>query len=243
PFGGGADTRVPGFLSPFDRRRSLLGSSCARWGGSAFLTVGLPAIITPDPNGVVMLRMNKIRPGRAPPLPRGRWCAPGRRLSSGRHPPLPSGQSLRPRCHIPSAGVTFTRRHQGFTRVRPSPRDGWRPPRSRKAKPLPAGLLLARDHRMERRPLRLRPRASHPAVTRRARRGGDRPFAHWPGYYTYGISRTSTVPPTFNSCTLMSHVIAGGLHHRAGDALGNQMLTQCQDLAGHRAPGRDRLHG
>ena len=26
PFGGGADTRVPGFLSPFDRRRSLLGS-------------------------------------------------------------------------------------------------------------------------------------------------------------------------------------------------------------------------
>ena len=32
PFGGGADTRVPGFLSPFDRRRSLLGSSCARWG-------------------------------------------------------------------------------------------------------------------------------------------------------------------------------------------------------------------
>ena len=32
PFGGGADTAVPGFLLPFDRRRSLLGSSCARWG-------------------------------------------------------------------------------------------------------------------------------------------------------------------------------------------------------------------
>ena len=31
---------------------------------------------------------------------------------------------------------------------------GWRPPRSRKAKPLPAGLLLAHDHRMERRPHR-----------------------------------------------------------------------------------------
>ena len=81
PFGGGADPRVPGFLSPFDCRRSLLGSSCARWGGSAFLTVGLPAVDPPDPNGVVMLRMNKIRPGRAPPLPRGRWCAPGRQLS------------------------------------------------------------------------------------------------------------------------------------------------------------------
>jgi hypothetical protein len=93
----GPNRVVAGFLSPFDRRRSLLGSSCARWGGSAFLAVGLPAVDPPDPNGVVMLRMNKIRPGRAPPLPRGRWCAPGRRLSSGRHPPLPSGQSLRPR--------------------------------------------------------------------------------------------------------------------------------------------------
>ena len=96
PFGGGADTRVPGFLSPFDRRRSLLGSSCARWGiAPSSRSAYRPS--TPDPNGVVMLRMNKIRPGRAPPLPRGRWCAPGRRLSSGRHPPLPSGQSLRPR--------------------------------------------------------------------------------------------------------------------------------------------------
>ena len=71
PFGGGADTRVPGFLSPFDRRRWLLGSSCARWGGSAFLTVGLPAVDPPDPNGVVMLRMNKIRSGRAPPFTPG----------------------------------------------------------------------------------------------------------------------------------------------------------------------------
>ena len=42
-------------------------------------------------------------------------------------------------------------------------------------------LLLARDHRMERQPLRLRPRASHPAVTRRARRGGDRPSRTGPG--------------------------------------------------------------
>ena len=73
-------------------------------GSCAFLTVGPPAIITPDPNGVVMLRMNKIRPGRAPPLPRGRWCALGRRLSSGRHPPLRRGQSLYP------AGTSHRRR-------------------------------------------------------------------------------------------------------------------------------------
>jgi len=51
----------------------------------------------PDPNGVVVLHMSKLRPGRVPPLSRGRWCAPGRRLSSGRHLPLSCGQSLRPR--------------------------------------------------------------------------------------------------------------------------------------------------
>lgn len=28
----------------------------------------------------------------------------------------------------PRGGVTVTRRHRGFTRIRPSPRDGWRPP-------------------------------------------------------------------------------------------------------------------
>ncbi len=70
--------------------------------------------------------MSKTRPGRAPPLPRGRWCAPDRRLSSGRHLPLFRGQSLRPRWNIPSAGVTFTRRHQGFTLVRPSPHTAGR---------------------------------------------------------------------------------------------------------------------
>src|SRR6185437_9666948 len=43
------------------------------------------------------------------------------------------------------------------------------------ASPLPAGLLLACRPRSERGPLRLLPRASHPAVTHDARRGGDRP--------------------------------------------------------------------
>jgi hypothetical protein len=90
PFGGGP---IHGF--PVSCRLSTVG---VRFlgppapAGELRLPHGRPtAIITPDPNGVVMLRMNKIRPGRAPPLPRGRWCAPGR------HPPLFSGQSLRPR--------------------------------------------------------------------------------------------------------------------------------------------------
>ena len=186
---------VAGFLSPFDRRRWLLGSSCARWGVAPSSRSAYRRKRSPDPNGVVMLRMNKIRPGRVPPLPRGRWCAPGRRLSSGRHLPLSSGQSLRPRCHIPSAGVTFTRRHRGFTHVRPSPRDDRLPPRSREARPLPAGLLLARSPRMEREPLRLStpgfaPRG-HPQSTPRRRQA----LAHRPGYYTYGIRPMASAEP------------------------------------------------
>ena len=114
--------RRPGFLLPFGRRPSLLGSSCARWGvqpssRSAYRL----AFGSPDPIGVVVLRMSKTRPGRAPSLLRGRWCVPDRRLSSGRHLPLSSGQPLRPRSNFPPAGVTFTKRHRGFTHVRPSP--------------------------------------------------------------------------------------------------------------------------
>jgi hypothetical protein len=136
PFGPGS-ARIRPVIQGAIRRRCR---SCGPWFPAALSAVGIgllghPAPAGelrlphgrptghrwPDPNGVVVLRMSKPRPGRAPPLPRGRWCAPGRRLSSGRHPPLCCGQSLRPRWNIPSAGVTFTRRHQGFTRVRPSP--------------------------------------------------------------------------------------------------------------------------
>ena len=59
-------TRFPVSCRRFGCRPSLLGSSCARWGSSAFLAVGLPAVDPPDPNGVVVLHMSKTRPGRAP---------------------------------------------------------------------------------------------------------------------------------------------------------------------------------
>ncbi len=64
---GGAALAVPASCCPFGCRRWLLGSSCARWGvgpssRSAYRTRGVP-----DPIGVVMLRMRKTRPGRAPP--------------------------------------------------------------------------------------------------------------------------------------------------------------------------------
>jgi hypothetical protein len=118
-------SRLPAALSAVGLR--FLGHPAPA--GELNLPHGRPTgIKPPDPIGVVVLHMSKLRPGRTPPLPRGRWCAPGQRLSSGRHPPLCRGQSLRPRCNIPSAGVTFTRRHQGFTCVRPSPQTaGCRP--------------------------------------------------------------------------------------------------------------------
>ena len=192
PPGGGASAAVPGFLPPFRLPAFASWVILRPLENGAFLTVGLPAAIwPPDPNGVVVLHMSKTRPGRAPPLPRGRWCAPGRRLSSGRHPPLFRGQSLRPRWNIPPAGVTFTRRHQGFTCVRPSPAGGRMPS---------AGREAAASRRSS---PRLRPpdgtraaSASSPGFAPRSypRRtpGRRRANAHWPGYCTFGISRTSS---------------------------------------------------
>ena len=196
PPGGGASAAVPGFLPPFRLPAFASWVILRPLENGAFLTVGLPAAIwPPDPNGVVVLHMSKTRPGRAPPLPRGRWCAPGRRLSSGRHPPLSSGQSLQPRWNIPPAGLTFTRRQQGFTCVRPSPRTAGCRPRAGKP-PLPAGLLLACRPRMGQGPLRLLPRAPHPAVTRDARRGGDGPTRTGPGTALPASAGPPTAPPT-----------------------------------------------
>ena len=193
----------------------------------------------PDPNGVVVLRMSKTRPGRAPPLPRGRWCAPGRRLSSGRHLPLSSGQSLRPRWNIPSAGVTFTRRHQGFTHVRPSPRDRLA------AAPEPGSVTASR---------RSSPRPPPPDGT-----GGR--FGFYPGLRTPRLPATHAGAETghralarvlhlrhqpnlqrclpLHSCTLTSHVIRRRLHHHRGHLPAPQPVRQRQHppLRGGEAAG------
>jgi len=110
-----------------------------------------------------MLRMSKLRPGRAPPLLRGRRCAPDQRIRSDRRLPLSNGQSLQPHWNIPPAGVTVTKPQRRFTRVRPSRPSPclWRP-----------GGTGA---------LGLFPWAPHPAVTRDARQGGDRPSRTGPG--------------------------------------------------------------
>ena len=103
--------------------------------------------------------MRKTRTEWAPSIPRGRWCSPDRLPISSRHPPHPSGTSLTSaRSRLPSTRTFNMTRHQ--PRVHPcSP-----------ARPSPHPWPSEGT-----RTLRLEPWAPHPAVTRDARHGGDRP--------------------------------------------------------------------
>lgn len=58
----------------------------------------------PDPNGVVTFRLVEVRPGWAPPGPRGRWFAPGRSLDTGQHLPPFSGGPCSPRIQHSACG-------------------------------------------------------------------------------------------------------------------------------------------
>jgi len=175
------------------------------------------------------LHMSKLRPGRALSLPRGRWCAPGRRLPSGRHPPLFRGQSLRPRWIIPSAGGTSTRRQREFTRfthhpgnrLAASPEPGT-PAGSRRSSPRPPppdGTRPASAFTPG-----FAPR-SYPRRTPERRQA----LAHWPGYYTLDISRTSKRCLPLDSSTLTSHVVRGGLQRHHLDAVLLQLAAQRTD--------------
>jgi hypothetical protein len=63
----------------------------------ASLTVGLPVTATrPDPIGVNTFHTYEMRPGRVPPVSRGRRCSPGRQEIPGRRLPLHCGQPLHP---------------------------------------------------------------------------------------------------------------------------------------------------
>jgi hypothetical protein len=94
-------------------------------GDYAFLTVGLPAATgLADPIGVVTFRMHEIRPGWAPSVPRGRWCAPGQPNSPGRHLPPSSGRPLFSRLSHPASGSAndeASSRIHLRSPVRPSP--------------------------------------------------------------------------------------------------------------------------
>jgi len=120
-------TRFPVSCRRFGCRPSLLGSSCARWGVA--------------PSSRSAYRRRSAGPQRGcrvaheqDPTGQGALLIPGTVVRSRPTTILrPAPAALLrlvpiPRWNIPSAWLTFTRRHQGFTHVRPSPQDGWLPP-------------------------------------------------------------------------------------------------------------------
>jgi hypothetical protein len=141
------------------------------------------------------LPARRDRAGR-PLYPPGRWCAPGRRLFSGRHLPLFRGQSLQPPLEHPTCGGNpspdVIRGSLAFAH-HPRRLDAARRPGSYR---LPAGLLLAYVLPDGTGPLRLLPRAPHPAVTRGARQGGNGPSRTGPATTPTASAGPPTAPPT-----------------------------------------------
>ena len=141
-----------------------------------FLTVGLPSKYRLDLIGVVAFRLSEIRPGWVSSEPRGRWCAPDRQALSGRHPPLSNGQPYHPLV-LPIYGSLLdeaSSRIHSHSPFRSSPTC---------------------DSRMERESLGLDLRLRTPQLpATHAEAGTGR--AHWPGSYTFDISRTSLVMST-----------------------------------------------
>ena len=161
-------------------------SSCARQGTGPSLRSAYRSLLPgPDPDGVATFRAHELRPGWVPSLPRGLRCPHGRQVIPGRRTPPCSGPSLYPRPATHHRRLLITRHHQGFTVVHPS------------------GLPLACSPRVEREPSGFYPRASHPAVTGGACRGGDRHRGHLPELRHHQLVLQSTQPLT--TCDLVSH--------------------------------------
>ena len=185
------------FLLPFGQRPSLLGSSCARWG------------IEPS-----------LRPAYRPPAvtgPQRGWRVAHEQAATGQGALFIPGTVVRSRPAItfrpapaalpqpvpttplehPIGGEHF---HETSTRVHaihPSPqaRLATGPGPGTPTYRLPP-IFSSPAARMEHGPLRLLPRASHPAVTRDARQGGDGPSRTGPGTTPPASAEPPTVPPT-----------------------------------------------
>jgi hypothetical protein len=129
--------------------------------------------------------MHETRTEWAPSVPRGRWCSSGCAAFRSRHPPLSSDQSLT------SAGsyIPYTRT---FKMTRHQPRVHSRSPARPSPRPWPPEGT---------RTLRLEPWAPHPAVTRDARQGGDRPSSTSRGSrHHQGTSSAVIHSPHATSC-------------------------------------------
>ena len=92
----GAAAFLPRVPSPFGHRHPLVGHPVPPR-DSAPLTIGLPGLMDPDPDGVSTFRACETRPGWAPPIPRGQRCSRNRRWVSGRRlPPPPAARPYHP---------------------------------------------------------------------------------------------------------------------------------------------------
>ncbi len=155
---------VSAFLSPFGYRHSLLGHPLpAAELGLPYGRLTGPRYQGPDDDGVATFHTHEMRSGWVPSKPRGRRCPHGRLHIFGRHLPHRNGKVPGPQYRFHRLGLCMTRHHRGFTCVHPS------------------DLPPACDPRMEQESLGVFPRASHPAVTGSACRGGDRHVGHSPG--------------------------------------------------------------
>jgi hypothetical protein len=149
----------PGFPSPYGAPAFASWASCSRQGLRPSLPPAYRRRLTalPDPDGVSTFRMRELRPGWAPPQPRGQRCSHGRRRFT--RPPLavPPRPGPAPRFLIPPPRALGNEASAGVHSRSPDRSS----PRLRS--------------RMGPDALRLLPRAPHPAVTRDARQGGDWP--------------------------------------------------------------------
>ena len=95
----GAAAPCHGVLSPFGAPASACWASCP----AEEFRPSCDRPTEPDrpgPDGVSTFRAHEIRPGWAPPIPRGQRCSRDRRIVSGRRlPPLPAARPYRPGLH------------------------------------------------------------------------------------------------------------------------------------------------
>jgi hypothetical protein len=196
PPGGGAGPADPGFLLPFGHRHSLLWSSFARWGTQPPSRSAHRQPLPAGPQRGCRVAHEQDTTGQGAPLipgtvVRSRPAITLRPAPAALPRPVPTAPLEHPTCgvnlHETSSGVHL---RSPITPGRLAAAQG------QETLPLPAGLLLACRPRMGQGPLRLLPRASHPAVTRGARRGGDGPTRTGPGNTPPASAGPPTAPPT-----------------------------------------------
>ena len=184
----------PGFLLPFGHRHSLPGPSCARWGIPPPSRSAYRQIPRRTPSGLSRSACNRCDRGGRPLNPGDSGALPASQIPPAGTRRLPATGPYSPASCNPPARVLMTRRHRGFTHVHPS------------------GLPQPVSPGWNRSPSAF-PRASHPTVTRDARRGGDDPLRTGPG----ATPSTSIDPPSTSSTHHMRPRVArpGSARRRA----------------------------